>query len=93
VARRNRPERPEPKPLSAGTVRQTQEQADGQWVVSTWTARPGGRMYVCPICDGGLAAATAHLVVWPADRGSDERRHVHTACWRRRGTQRHPGRW
>jgi hypothetical protein len=93
MARRNNPDRSAARPLSSGTLQRTEDHADGAWVVSTWTARPGGRNYRCPVCGGDLPAASAHLVVWPADRSAADRRHVHPACWRRRSAQRQPVRW
>lgn len=37
--------------------------------------------YVCPACDGVVAAGTGHVVAWPEGR-ADERRHWHRHCWR-----------
>ena len=41
------------------------------------------------------AAATAHVVVWPADSSGsvDDRRHWHTACWTNRATRGPTRRW
>jgi len=45
--------------------------------------------YRCPGCQQLIRPGTAHLLVWPvqkallSDDAIDERRHWHTACWRR----------
>lgn len=36
--------------------------------------------YVCPRCDGRVAAGTGHVVAWPQEL-SDMRRHWHAHCW------------
>jgi len=93
MARRNKPPRPNSAPLSSGSVRGREEQADGTWLVSTRPGGQGDRDYICPICSGRVAPQTAHLVVWPESGTVADRRHVHTACWRRRAGQRDPVRW
>jgi hypothetical protein len=40
------------------------------------------RAYRCPGCDHLVRSGTWHLVVVPLD-APEERRHWHTACWRR----------
>lgn len=52
--------------------------------------RGSTKEYRCPGCHRTVAAGTAHLLVWPVEKALlsaeaiDERRHWHTACWRRR---------
>lgn len=45
--------------------------------------------YICPGCQGKIAAGTGHLVVIP-EHAPDLRRHWHRGCWfkeqRRRGS-------
>lgn len=93
MARRNRRGPQQVLPLSAGTVRSREEHADGPWIVATHPGRADERRYTCPICGGPIAAAAAHVVVWPESASSADRRHVHTNCWRRRASQRNPVRW
>ena len=93
MARRNR-RIPDPqRPLSTGSTRRRERQADGEWVVATWVGRELEQSYICPVCGNRLAATTPHLVVWPEAGTVDDRRHVHTGCWRRRAAQRDPKRW
>lgn len=52
-----------------------------------WTAKavPGyaaTKAYRCPGCDHEIPLRQPHIVAWPAD-AIDDRRHWHTACWRR----------
>jgi len=37
--------------------------------------------YVCPECEGPIAARTGHVCAWPKAE-SDRRRHWHAHCWR-----------
>ena len=52
-----------------------------------WTARPvsgqaASKVYRCPGCDHEIPAGQPHVVAW-TDEMVDDRRHWHTACWRR----------
>jgi hypothetical protein len=42
------------------------------------------KVYRCPGCQGDIQPGTAHIVAWNMDYSADERRHWHTACWKRR---------
>jgi hypothetical protein len=59
-----------------------------EWRVRTVAG--GDRSYRCPGCQQAIGPGTPHVVAWPADHlfgneaGLDDRRHWHTACWRRR---------
>jgi len=46
------------------------------------------KRYVCPGCNGFIAAGEGHLVVVPDDY-PDLRRHWHRACWFRELRRRH----
>lgn len=61
-----------------------EEHADGDWYVRPITGSSSTKTYRCPGCDHEIVPATPHIVAWPADRGSEERRHWHTPCWRAR---------
>jgi hypothetical protein len=39
------------------------------------------KAYVCPDCQGTIAARTGHVVAWPEGL-VDDRRHWHLHCWR-----------
>ncbi|RNI20880.1 hypothetical protein [Flexivirga caeni] len=67
---------------------------------STYVVRPvrgnsTGREYTCPGCQQQLAAAVAHVVVWPDDGLGDvsDRRHWHTTCWDARNRRPPRGSW
>lgn len=52
-----------------------------------WEWRPVGghaavKAYRCPGCDHEIALGLPHVVAWH-DECLDDRRHWHTACWRR----------
>ncbi|HEV7207338.1 MAG TPA: hypothetical protein VGN54_01220 [Mycobacteriales bacterium] len=52
-----------------------------------WTSRPvtgraATKAYRCPGCDHEIPVGQPHVVAWPLDAVHD-RRHWHTACWRR----------
>jgi hypothetical protein len=52
-----------------------------------WEWRPVGghaavKTYRCPGCDHEIALGQPHVVAWH-DEALDDRRHWHTACWRR----------
>lgn len=54
----------------------------GEWHVRSVTGMAARKAYRCPWCDHEIPAGQPHVVVW-ADEAVDERRHWHTACWRR----------
>lgn len=85
---KRRPARPAPRPQRPDPV---ESHSDGDWVVRPLTGASATKPYRCPGCDQVIAPATPHIVAWPVDRGSEERRHWHTPCWRareRRGPRR-----
>lgn len=52
-----------------------------------WAWRPVAghlavKAYRCPGCDHEVPAGAPHVVAWHDD-AVDDRRHWHTACWRR----------
>lgn len=53
-----------------------------QWQARPVTGMAARKAYRCPWCDHEILAGQPHVVVW-ADDAVDERRHWHTACWRR----------
>ncbi|MEI6694119.1 MAG: ATP/GTP-binding protein [Actinomycetes bacterium] len=57
------------------------------FVVRTITGSASTKVYRCPGCDHEIRPATPHVVVWPFDRGMEERRHWHSPCWNRRTNQ------
>lgn len=75
--------RPARKPV---TPRQDvlEEHPDGDFYVRPITGSSSTKTYRCPGCDHEIVPATPHIVAWPADRGAEERRHWHTACWKAR---------
>jgi hypothetical protein len=42
------------------------------------------KTYRCPWCNQEIPPGRPHVVAWPAG-GPQDRRHWHTACWRRHG--------
>ncbi len=53
----------------------------------TWQWRPVSgqaavKSYRCPGCDHEVPVGQPHVVAW-RDDAVDDRRHWHTACWRR----------
>ncbi|NUR88882.1 MAG: ATP/GTP-binding protein [Nonomuraea sp.] len=79
-----------PAPLSVRGVDKVEEWPDGEWKVRM--LRGSGKPYRCPGCDQEIPAGQPHVVSWPNWTGGDEeRRHWHTACWRKR-LDRGPGR-
>ncbi|MFI6791118.1 ATP/GTP-binding protein [Nonomuraea sp. NPDC050383] len=90
-----RARRREPPPRPAGFPRGTdrvEEWPDGEWKVRMLTGASSGKSYRCPGCDQEIPSAKPHVVSWPNWPGGDEeRRHWHTACWRKR-LDRGPGR-
>jgi len=65
--------------------------ADGDWYFRPITGASSTKPYRCPGCEQIIAVATPHTVVWPVQKSLlsasalDERRHWHSACWRRKG--------
>lgn len=63
---------------------------DGQWWVRTQSGASATKTYTCPGCSRPIPSGAAHVVAWPqvksllSDEAIDERRHWHTACWRRK---------
>ncbi len=56
---------------------------DGRhWQVRPVRGQAALKAYRCPGCDHEIAVGQPHLVTWP-DEQVDDRRHWHTACWRR----------
>jgi hypothetical protein len=65
---------------------------DGEWKVRQVSGDGSGKPYRCPGCDHEIRPGLPHVVSWPAWAGGEsERRHWHTACWRKR-VDRGPGR-
>jgi hypothetical protein len=77
------------RPLRSGHAT-TERKTDGVWVVRDVTGQSAVKSYRCPGCDHIVQPGSPHVVVWPHEPGLgsrsplDERRHWHTACWRRR---------
>ncbi|GAA1261238.1 hypothetical protein GCM10009677_10890 [Sphaerisporangium rubeum] len=66
---------------------------DGDWKVRQVSGAAPGKLYRCPGCDHEIRPGLPHVVSWPAWQGGEsERRHWHTACWRKR-MDRGPGRF
>lgn len=63
--------------------------AGADWHVRAISGSASTKPYRCPGCDQVIAMATPHTVVWPVEKSLlsvsaiDERRHWHTACWKR----------
>jgi hypothetical protein len=79
------------RPLSPGLAAATETSVTGDsWVVRSVSGAAAQKIYRCPGCQQEIARGVPHLVVWPAEpglitrSGVEERRHWHTACWRRR---------
>ena len=89
--RRGGPRRGPLEDLPRGMDR-LEEWPDGEWRVRPLSGATSGKVYRCPGCDQEIAVGVPHLVSWPNWRGGEEeRRHWHTACWRKR-LDRGPGR-
>jgi len=54
-----------------------------EWVVRPVAGAYAVKEYRCPGCDHEIKPGTPHVVAWRAD-ATEERRHWHTPCWRRR---------
>lgn len=67
-----------------------ESKADGDWRVRALSGVTSSKTYTCPGCSRTIVPGTAHLVVWPVEKALlsadaiEERRHWHTACWRRK---------
>ncbi|RYY49298.1 MAG: hypothetical protein EON53_04600 [Actinomycetales bacterium] len=89
MSRRRPPRRPRPGPPSAGPP-PVEPKADGGWHVRRLTGAGATSSYTCPDCHRPIPPGTPHVVVWPVEKpllsaaAVDERRHWHTACWRRK---------
>ncbi|MFY9330865.1 MAG: hypothetical protein WAO41_04210 [Candidatus Nanopelagicales bacterium] len=79
---RRRPARPKSSPVR--TPDPIEEHPDGDYVVRRLTGSASTKPYRCPGCDQLIQPATPHVVTWPVDRGSQDRRHWHTVCWQAR---------
>jgi hypothetical protein len=89
MPRRNRRERPQPKPLSTGGRRWEERGRDGSvWLVQQ--VRGSDKAYVCPGCNQTIPDGTPHLVAWREDSiiGVEGRRHWHSPCWERSAHRR-----
>ncbi|MFN8068735.1 MAG: hypothetical protein U0R77_08130 [Mycolicibacterium insubricum] len=68
----------------------------GEYRVQKIPASRATKIYRCPGCDHEIRPGVAHVVVWPADRGSgglDDRRHWHSPCWVKRADRGPTRRW
>lgn len=94
VGRRNRrEEQPEPSEIRLGGLRRSETFADGDWIVQHITGSATTKTYRCPGCDMEIRPGSPHIVAWPdylsgGDAAVEERRHWHTACWKRRAPSR-----
>ncbi|GII75111.1 hypothetical protein Sru01_00930 [Sphaerisporangium rufum] len=85
---------PPPRPLDAVLhgMERVEEWPDGDWKVRRVAGTAPGKVYRCPGCEQEIVGALPHVVSWPNWTGGEgERRHWHTACWRKRA-DRGPGR-
>lgn len=86
MARRNVPRRRTPmaaqseRPLGA-TVPLLASWGGEDWAVRNVTGTAAIKAYRCPGCDHEVRVGEPHVVTWPLDRGSGERRHWHSVCW------------
>ena len=89
MARRMSKHRRPTRPLGFGHAATAGKQ-DGVWVVRTVPGAAATKTYRCPGCQQSIRPGVPHVVAWPQDPGLlgsapvEERRHWHTACWRRR---------
>lgn len=77
-----------PLPGAARPVNQhVESRGSTQWNVRSLTG--SDKEYRCPGCHHVIRTGTGHLLIWPVQKALlsaeaiDERRHWHTACWRR----------
>lgn len=90
MGRRNRREpSEEPTELKLGSFARTENHSDGEWKVTSLTGETSVKVYRCPGCQGEIQPGTSHIVAWNVDYSADERRHWHTACWKRRTPSRY----
>lgn len=75
-------------PASARPVDQRVEtRGAAQWHVRALSG--SDKEYRCPGCHQPVRPGTGHVLVWPVEKALlsveaiDERRHWHSACWRR----------
>lgn len=90
MARRPSKHRRPVRPLMSGsaTAVETSGRTGESWMVRTISGAAATKDYRCPGCASTIRAGVPHLVVWPAEpglvgAGVQDRRHWHTACWRR----------
>lgn len=55
---------------------------DDTWVWQPVSGHAAVKPYRCPGCDHEIPVGQPHVVAW-RDESVDDRRHWHTACWRR----------
>jgi hypothetical protein len=93
MPRRRTPRRQRPlAPLPV--TRRIEKGPEGyDYEVRSIAAARATKTYRCPGCDHEIRTGTAHVVVWPADLGEDDRRHWHTPCWTHRGTRGPTRKW
>ncbi|SDG54656.1 hypothetical protein SAMN05421505_105111 [Sinosporangium album] len=73
-------------------VDRVEDWPDGDWTVRMLAGGASGKLYRCPGCEQDVRSNVPHIVSWPTiPGGEEERRHWHTACWRKR-LDRGPGR-
>jgi hypothetical protein len=87
VPRRHSRRRVEPRPGRAISTDRVEVRDGAQWHVRPLAG--SSREYTCPACHQPVRPGTGHVLVWPVVKALlsaeaiDERRHWHTACWRR----------
>ena len=90
MGRRNRREpHQEVAELKLGNFGRTETHSDGQWQVVSLTGETSVKVYKCPGCNSEIQPKTPHIVAWLLDMPVEERRHWHTACWKRRTPKRY----
>lgn len=90
MGRRNRREEiPDLGEIKVSSYRRAETHTDGDWVVQSISGSTSVKEYRCPGCDMEIKPATPHIVAWPQE-DVEQRRHWHTACWKKR-SHRRPG--
>ena len=90
MGRRNRREQDqEPPELKLGNFARTENHPDGEWKVTSLTGETSVKVYRCPGCQGEIQPGTALIVAWNVVYSAEDRRHWHTACWKRRTPRRY----
>ncbi len=58
---------------------------DEDWVAQPVTGQAARKSYICPRCNQDIPVGTPHIVAWQDSwpTGVEDRRHWHTACWRK----------